>query len=336
MTAIISTVATGLPALADIGVTTPARMIEGSDTIFVGHLAVEGDKVVAVREKGLKGSGATNTIPLIDPSEGGFLAFNLTALAQESKGAQTLVLGQHDALSGGLRLIWLSASFWPQSYRPTSFPAETVAQNVAFVQNVLGFSQLSHDPDALAAALYADISGAGDHLPHAALAYLEVAVERDLEEPLPMLLRNLGAAAAARNRNLDPAAMEEIASLAPDLPASIMAPLLVKLLAGAPPDTAKLLRNTLWPMLSARGADVGPATSTADLAQALAPVLPALRRADAKHALAAYDTRLPRFETEFADRILEAILGRLPKQALGNLPPAARRAVWLQQIDEIR
>ena len=129
MTAIICTVGTGLPALADIGVTTAARMIDGSDTIFTGHLVVEGGKVMAIRDRDLKGSLDRNKVPLVDPSEGRFLAFDLAALASEAKGEPTLVLGQHDPQSGGLRLVWLQASFWPQGYRPTTFPSQTLAQN---------------------------------------------------------------------------------------------------------------------------------------------------------------------------------------------------------------
>ncbi len=332
MTAIICTVGSGLPAFADIGVTTAARMIEGSDTIFVGHLAVERGHVVAIRERDLKGHPLGDKLPLIDPSEGGFLAFDLTALVNGMAGTQTLVLGEFDRPSGGLRLKWLSASFWPQSYRPSTFPSETVAQSAAFVEHVLGFSHLAHDPDLLAAALYADISGAGDQPPHAAIAYLEVAVERDLPAPLPMLLRSLGAAAAARNGRLDRAALEELTTLAPDMPASILAPLSLRLMNGAPPESAKLLKNTLWPMLSARGAAVGPDSTPAALEHGLTPLLPALRRADATRALAAYGTGLARFQSDFGDMILEAILGRLPNQPLKGLGHAARLGLWKQVI----
>jgi len=184
--------------------------------------------------------------------------------------------------------------------------------------------------------LHADITGRSDHPPHAALAYLEVALERDLGEPLPMLMRALGAAAVAGNRSLDPAAIEQLVTLAPVLPASITAPLLLDLSTRAQETTATLLRNALWPMLSARGAQVGPQSGAAALERALASLLPALRRADANRALAAYDTGLAHFQSDFGDLILTAILGQSPGQPLAGLSPSESREVWKKEIAALR
>jgi len=336
MTAIICTVATGPAAFADIGITTAARMIDGSDVIFVGRLSVENGAPVAIREQVLKGNPPAGAIALIDPSEGGFLAFNLGSLVGAAQGSSTLLLGELDRETGGLRLKWLFASLWPQGYQPTTFPSDTLAKNTAFVERVLGYSKLARDPDALAVMLHADITGRSDHPPHAALAYLEVALERDLGEPLPMLMRALGAAAVAGNRSLDPAAIEQLVTLAPVLPASITAPLLLDLSTRAQETTATLLRNALWPMLSARGAQVGPQSGAAALERALASLLPALRRADANRALAAYDTGLAHFQSDFGDLILTAILGQSPGQPLAGLSPSESREVWKKEIAALR
>jgi hypothetical protein len=327
VTALICT--TG-PALGDIGVTTAARMIDQSDTIFVARLAVEGGRTVAVADRTLKGEAADGPGALIDPTDGRFLAFNQSSRAAETNGAPTLVLGDRDA-KGAVGLKWLFASIWPLGYRPTTFRSDSVGQAEAFVVRLLGFSRLAGAPGDLATALQADISGRGDAPPHAALAYLGVAVARDLPDPLPMLFRALGTVAASENRNLDAAAMEEIAILAPDLPPSLAAPLLLDLARRASGEPATILRNELSAMLSARGGDVGPASGPAAMEHALNALLPALRRADATKVLAAYDSA-----PGLGDLILTAILGRPPRQSLDGLSAAGRRDVWAQEIAALR
>ncbi|MEM1233274.1 MAG: hypothetical protein AAGH70_04035 [Pseudomonadota bacterium] len=268
---------------------------------------------------------------LIDPTEGRFLAFNMFDIASRTNGGLAILLGDMGADSTSVTVTFNMGSIWPYGHQHRTFPSANVEQSIAFIEELLNYSELAEDPDTLLRVWAERLTGP---MPHAALAYLEVAVERDFgstQPDMPFVMRTFAMYLLA-GRSLDGPAQQQLALIAPTLPQTLSLPVMIDQSVTAGEVEARLLRNLVVSSLSARGADVSDTASQADLRAAFASLVPILRKPEATRLLAAFDLGIPLLDDGLADDLMRAVLQRDPLEPPVDGSPAARRAAWAEEI----
>lgn len=310
-----------------IGVPSAARTVDAASSVLTGTLS---DNRVLLNATALKGPDPSENLVLENPYEGMPMRPQLSDLGL-TEASEVVVFGELREADEVLFLNSSLSSIWPYGHQHRTFPSATVEQNIAFVEELLAYSNLTEDPDALLREWSNRLTGPA---PHAALAYLEIAVERDFADTMsdfPLVMRALGAHLLA-GRVLDGAAQQQLALIAPMLPQTLGLPLMIEQAETAKQNEAKLLKNVVASSLGARGAEVTADDGRDAFEAAFADLKPVLRKADARRLLAAFDLGISTLDNGLADDLMRAVLEREPLDPAADGSAAARRASWANEI----
>lgn len=315
---------------ADIGVPSAARMVHEADVIVIGEVQ-SGNQPKLIVQEVLKGSVEPNqALILADPSNGQFLSFNISGVAQIVGDTPTVALGGLSSDKTTLTLTWLNYSLWPHGYKHDTFSSEDLQSTRDFLKRLLGYSLSAvKEPDNVLAQLADD---ATTESAESALAYLEITVETDFDSTTSEQIR---AVCAARLTTAKPdiPAVRQFTDTAQLFPATLAAPLIISWAQDHSGDDSERFQNVLYSMLSARGASITPSSNIQEIKDNFQQISPPLRQAEGRRLINIFQSPHVALRDVYSDTVLEGVLNRRPPKDLKSLSAKEKMEAWNHEID---
>ena len=315
---------------ASIGIPSPATIVRDATSIVVGSFEPTGSEVRFHATEILKGP-KLGPKPIAIAIPGPIMGFDLLDAARKRGNDRVLLFGSWENDRHRFILTWYFGSIWPPTLGLTTFPSGTFDGCLQFTKMVLSYHhQAEKGLGFLIDALLTDAQGPNRH---AALDFMDVSLNRSIK-PEDLLTRRQvtwsGFVAALADGTDDRHLEELLPSLLPVLPASLAVRWLL--------DHDRVRAATLQAqrVLLARGVSAPDQPLGRDAVERLfRENQRSLRIKDAEFALSMFDSPFPLIRDQFADRVLERIVGKpLSQLTRETVPkdPDQRKVLWKKQI----